>query len=350
MPALPIGTYKIVAELSGFTRVVRDGIRLGVGESATFDFTMKVATLQETVTVAGEAPLVETRQSDLGGRVQPSQIETLPLSGRNWLELVALVPGARGNPGQIGAGTSGGDASRYQMDGVSVTGQGTGGETQSYSHETIAEFQVLTNRFDAEHGRVTGAVINAVSKSGTNQFRGSALLRSVRRGELLHPSSVAIRRKAVRLHARRPDRAHFFAAYEYQKRNITATPNTGVAAFDVDVDAGIRRKLPSLRGDLQMTQNHRAFARVSAYYLNSQNNGVGGNTAQSAGSNEDFDNYDFSLGETWVVSSRMVHEVRAGVFYFYKQLNESAATSSVGWEPRSVITTSNHRASPTQAT
>ena len=135
---------------------------------------MKVASLEETLTVVGEAPLVDMKASDLGGRVQTSQIETLPLSGRNWLELVALVPGARGNPGQIGAGSSSGDASRYQMDGISVTGQGTG-ETQAYSHETIAEFQVLTNRFDAEYGRVTGAVINAVSKSGTNQLRGSAL-------------------------------------------------------------------------------------------------------------------------------------------------------------------------------
>jgi hypothetical protein len=107
--------------------------------------------------------------------VVPSQVEALPLNGRNWLELVSLVPGARGNPGQIGAGTAGNDASRYQMDGLSVTGQGTGGETQTYSHETVAEFQVVANRADAEYGRVTGAVINAVSKSGTNQLRGSAL-------------------------------------------------------------------------------------------------------------------------------------------------------------------------------
>ena len=175
MPALPLGTYNITVELSGFATMVREGYQLSVGQSAVVAFTLKLATLAETLTVTGELPLVATKQSDLGGRVATAQIESLPLSGRNWLELVSLVPGARGNPGSIGAGTSGGDASRYQMDGISVTGQGTGGETQTYSHETLAEFQVITNRFDAEYGRVTGAVINAVSKSGTNQIRGSAL-------------------------------------------------------------------------------------------------------------------------------------------------------------------------------
>jgi hypothetical protein len=125
MPALSIGSYVVRVELSGFATVVHEGLRLGVGESVVVNFTMKVAALAETLTVVGESPLVETRQSDLGSRVQQSQIETLPLSGRNWLELVGLVPGARGNPGQIGAGAAGGDASRYQMDGLSVTGQGT---------------------------------------------------------------------------------------------------------------------------------------------------------------------------------------------------------------------------------
>lgn len=332
MPALPIGTYVVKVELSGFATMLREGLRLGVGESVVVNFTMKVAALAETLTVVGESPLVETRQSDLAGRVSPSQVETLPLNGRNWLELVSLVPGARGNPGQIGAGAAGGDASRYQMDGLSVTGQGTGGETQTYSHETVAEFQVVTNRADAEYGRVTGAVINAVSKSGTNQLRGSALYYI--RNDVFDASNFFTGRvspfdeKQSGFTIGGPivkNRAHFFAAYEFQKRSITARPNTRIAEFDVDVDAPIRRKLPSGRADIQISNTHRLFARASLYYLNSQNNGVGGNTAVSGGSNEDFDTYDFALGETWVINSRMVHEIRGGLFYFFKNLNESAA-------------------------
>lgn len=332
IPALPIGTYDIKVELSGFATIVREGQRLAVGESAVVAFSMKLAALSETLTVVGESPLVATKQSDLGGRVQTGQIESLPLSGRNWLELVALVPGARGNPGAIGAGSSGGDASRYQMDGISVTGQGTGGETQSYSHETVAEFQVLTNRFDAEYGRVTGAVINAVSKSGTNQFHGSGLYFT--RNDVFDApnfftgvvspfdetqTGFTIGGPILK------NKAHFFAAYEFQRRNVTARPNTGVAMFDVDVDAGIRRKLPSARVDVQLNNNHRLFARTSVYYLNSQNQGVGGNTTISAGSNEDFDTYDVALGETWVIGNRLVNEIRGGVFYFYKNLKETEA-------------------------
>ena len=333
MPALPLGTYTITVELSGFAKVVREGYPLSVGQSAVVAFTMKLATLSETLTVTGESPLVQTKQSDLGGRVQTAQIEALPLSGRNWLELVSLVPGARGNPGAIGAGTSGGDASRYQMDGISVTGQGTGGETQSYSHETVAEFQVITNRFDAEYGRVTGAVINAVSKSGTNSLRGSALY--FHRNDIWDApnfftgqvapfdemqSGFTIGGPIVR------NRAHFFAAYEYQKRNVTARPNTGVAMFDHDVDAGIRRKLPSARADIQLSNNHRFFARGSIYFLNSQNNGVGGNTTSPPAAMKTSTPTTWRLARRgWSITGWSMN-CAAALFYFYKDLRESAET------------------------
>ena len=152
MPAMPLGTYKVTAELSGFSTMVRDGFRLGVGETVAVNFTMRVASLQESVTVSGTSPLVDNKKSELTGHVDPEQVQALPLNGRNFLDLVSMVPGARGNLGDIRAGSSGSDAARYQMDGLSVTGQGTGGETQSYSQEVVGEVQVLTNRYDAEMG------------------------------------------------------------------------------------------------------------------------------------------------------------------------------------------------------
>ena len=195
----------------------------------------------------------------------------------------------------------------------------------------MAEFQVVTNRADAEYGRVTGAVINAVSKSGTNQLRGSVLY-FVRNDRFDAPnffthvvapfdekqSGFTVGGPIVK------NRAHFFGAYEYQNRSVTARPNTGVPQFDVDADAGIKRKLPSARADIQLSNNHRMFARGSLFYNNSQNQTVGGNTAVSGGYAEDFDTYDFSFGETWVINSRMVHELRGGLFYFYKNLYESS--------------------------
>ena len=173
MPALPVGIYTVTAELSGFGSFSKEGVRLGVGESATLNFTLKLATMNENVTVSGEAPLIDTKKSDLSGHVEQRQVENLPLNGRNWLDLVSLVPGARGNPGAIQAGASGSDMAKYQVDGVDVSNQCCGGSNQGYSQENIEEFQVLTNRYDAEYGRVNGAVINAVTKSGSNAFRGT---------------------------------------------------------------------------------------------------------------------------------------------------------------------------------
>ena len=83
MPALPTGVYNIRAEITGFSTVLKEGIRLAVGEQATVNFTLKLASVQETITVAGESPLVDTKKSDLSGHVEQKQIENLPLNGRD---------------------------------------------------------------------------------------------------------------------------------------------------------------------------------------------------------------------------------------------------------------------------
>src|SRR5689334_16292299 len=173
MPALPIGLYKISAELTGFGTITKEGIRLAVGDSASLDFTLKVASVSETITVQGESAIVDTKKSELAGRVEQRQVEGLPVNGRDWLGLVSLVAGARGNPGDVRVGSSGSDMAKYQVDGVDVSNQCCGGSNQGYSMENIEEFKVETNRYDAEYGRVNGAVINAVTKSGNNIFRGT---------------------------------------------------------------------------------------------------------------------------------------------------------------------------------
>ena len=107
-----VGVYTIKAELVAFGAFTKEGVRLGVGESAILNFTLKLATVAESITVTGEAPLVDTKKSELSGRVEQKQVENLPLNGRNWLDLVALVPGARGNIGSIQVGASGSDHHR----------------------------------------------------------------------------------------------------------------------------------------------------------------------------------------------------------------------------------------------
>lgn len=320
MPALPVGRYRVQLELTGFNTIVQENLPLEVGQSAALTFTMKVATVQETVTVTGESPLIETQKSELAGRVTATQVEGLPLNGRNWLDLVALVPGARGNPGAIRAGFSGGDMAKYQVDGVDVSGQCCGGSNQGYSQENIQEFEVITNRFDAEYGRVAGIVVNAVTKSGTNRLRatGFGFLRDSDLGDArnfftnrvqpFHESQMGANGGGPL----KKDRVHFFTSYEYQTRDATARPNTGIAQFDVSVNSGTTRHYTTGRVDAQMSASHRVFARVSKYNWESLNGGVSGRTTVSGGTSRPSKNTDLSLGDTWVISNRMVHEIRAG--------------------------------------
>src|SRR6266511_2308659 len=328
MPALQVGRYRLQLELTGFNTIVQDNLPLEVGQSAVLTFTMKVATLQETITVAGESPLVETQKSDLAGRVTATQVESLPLNGRNWLDLVALVPGARGNPGTIRAGFGGSDMAKYQVDGVDVSGQCCGGANQGYSQENIQEFEVITNRYDAEYSRAAGVVINAVTKSGSNQIRGTAF--AFLRDSDLGDAPNFFTHKVETFHEKqmgangggpiRRDRAFYFASYEYQHRDLKAIPRTGFAAFDVPVDNGITRHYTTGRVDAQINNAHRLFARSSIYNWEQINVGVGERSALSNGYSRPSKNRDLSIGETWVVSSRMVHEIRAGFSAIDNQL------------------------------
>jgi len=320
MPALPVGIYTVRAELSGFGTFSKEGVRLGVGESAMLNFTLKLATMNENVTVSGEAPLIDTKKSDLSGHVEQRQVENLPLNGRNWLDLVSLVPGARGNPGAIQAGASGSDMAKYQVDGVDVSNQCCGGSNQGYSQENIEEFQVLTNRYDAEYGRVNGAVINAVTKSGSNAFRGTGFgyFRNDGFGDAANffTGQVApFDQKQTGVNGGGPilkNRAFYFGSFEYNKLSATAHPNTGFSQFDVDAPNDTTKYYTTLRADWQLNTQHRLFARTSIYNTNQLNNAVGGTTTLSGGYSSPSKNNDLSLGDTWVISSRAVNEIRAG--------------------------------------
>lgn len=328
MSAMPLGRYKVQAELAGFGTMIQDNFRLEVGQSAVLTFALKLATVEETVTVTGESPLVDTRSSELASRVTAGQVQDLPLNGRNWLDLVALVPGARGNPGTVRAGFAGGDMAKYQVDGVDVSGTCCGGSNQGYSQENIQEFEVITNRYDAEYGRAAGVVINAVTKSGTNQFRGSgfSFLRDSDLGDAKNFFTNTVQpfhEKQMGLNGGGPikrDRAFLFASYEYQSRAVTAIPKTGFAAFDVPASNDISRHYTSGRVDLALGQAHRVFVRSSKYNWEQINVGVQERNVLSNGYSRPSKNTDLSIGDTWVISNQLVHEIRAGFSKIDNQL------------------------------
>jgi len=173
---MPPGKYTVQAELSGFQTVMFKDIELLVGQNATVAFTLKLASVTETLTVIGETPLVDTTSSQVAGNVDRRQMEQLPLQGRNWMELSKLVKGVTANDvgNSIGTGAMD-DLWQLNLDGQQITQKvaGSGFGQPKFSRESIAEFQIVTNMFDITQGRSAGMEIQAISKSGTNALSGS---------------------------------------------------------------------------------------------------------------------------------------------------------------------------------
>ncbi|HWS53658.1 MAG TPA: TonB-dependent receptor [Pyrinomonadaceae bacterium] len=189
---LPPGEYELRVEARGFApRVSKVPAVLQVGQSVTIDAQLEVGMANEVIDLVGETPLVDTATSKVDGVIEGREIEGLPLNGRNFLELALLAPGNAPAPnfdptksntvvvssaGQLGRGGS------VTVDGADANDDVVGGAVQNISQDAVQEFQVATGGFDARLGRTASAVVNIVTKSGTNDFHGSlfALFRDAR--------------------------------------------------------------------------------------------------------------------------------------------------------------------------
>jgi len=168
------GAYKLQAELSGFAPTILPRLELLVGQNANVTITLKLATVQENVTVTGETPLVDTRSSQVSANVDRRQMEELPLQGRNWIELSLLAKGVTGNSADNTPGVRERDFN-LSLDGEQIIQnrvQTSIGQPK-FSREAIAEFQLVTNLFDVTQGRSTGVQVQAVTRAGTNRTSGA---------------------------------------------------------------------------------------------------------------------------------------------------------------------------------
>ena len=184
------GRYKVVAQLTGFRTAERSGLILQVGTTMTINLTLAVGGVEETITVTGQSPLVDTTSARVGGNIGTSELSELPAMNRNYFNAVALLPGVQFTPStQMGNDTIIAAGQTSQNNNVSVDGGynaddalGTSAGAQTrVPIEAIQEFQVLTGMYDAEFGRAGGAILNAVSKAGTNQFKGVVFLSAASR-------------------------------------------------------------------------------------------------------------------------------------------------------------------------
>src|SRR3984893_3062609 len=180
---LPPGSYEVKVQAKGFSvRISSSPILLQVGQSKTVDVSLAVGGTSETVDLVGEIPLIDANTSAVAGVIDQREIQSLPLNGRNFLELALLVPGNSPAPnfdptktntvvissaGQLGRGGN------VTVDGADNNDDVVGGAVQNISQEAVQEFQIATNRFSAQLGRSGASVINIVTKSGSSEYHGS---------------------------------------------------------------------------------------------------------------------------------------------------------------------------------
>ena len=219
-PLDPKGRWSLTAELAGFRSERQEGLTFTANTEPRIDFRLDLGGVEETITVSAQAPVVETRTSDLKQSVGDEQVANLPNNGRDFLSFVELSGSAvrvGGGSGNISINGQGIRSADFVSDGTSITGReirtlnGEFGGGNGLSLDTIEEVQVISNGFKAEVGRTGAGTVNIITKSGTNDFRGSVYTyqkpSAFVANESHHRQRELRRPPAVRSDFRRTDRA-----------------------------------------------------------------------------------------------------------------------------------------------
>jgi hypothetical protein len=179
---LPAGEYAVTAELTGFKSARHDQVLLEIGQNRALDMKLEVGRVEETVTVEGTTQYLDTTSASIGTVIQSTQLKSLPLAGRHWAGLMLLAPGAinTGDGTHLSTRFVGRarDDNNWTFDGIDATGVKDPRQDSAarliISTESIAEFRVGSTLYSAESGAAAGGQVQLISKTGTNQFRGSA--------------------------------------------------------------------------------------------------------------------------------------------------------------------------------
>jgi Carboxypeptidase regulatory-like domain/TonB dependent receptor-like, beta-barrel len=335
LAALPVGNYDVTAELTGMTTVASKDIVVNVSQTVNLDFSMKVASLSETINVTGATPLIETNASSVGGIVDPKRIESIPLNGRQFANLAATIPGVglafhtdptkstQYSP-QINGGN--GRNVNYQIDGGDNNDDTVGGLLQQFPLEAIQEFNFQTQRFKAEYGRSNGGVLNVVTKSGTNNLSGSFFeffrdksMNSVSETEKL--AVLGTTNEAKKGDYRRnqyggsfggpiaKDKAHFFAAYERTQQDTTQTVDTLGLFPDKNGVFAVPYRENLFTGKVTSNLNAQQYLSVRyGYNDNSQPYGAGPKTTfDNWGDSENKFN-SINVNHNWVLGGAKLNE------------------------------------------
>ena len=331
------GVFTITAQLPGFATFERTDFAIGVGRTLDLDIVMQIGALEETITVSGEAPLVDLTSAEVGGTVSTRELTDLPTGNRSAFAAVALLPGVQflpssslGNDTMIVNGQTR-NSNSMGIDGATnnddISGSGAGGQVR-VPLESVSEFQVLTNQFDAEFGRARGAIVNSITKQGTNQFNGAAF--SYFTSDAMTAEDYFVRNsdtleKPVTNKAEWGgtlggplvrDKAHFFFSLERQVVNPSRSRDYGVRPdLSFTLSEQWRAWNYLIRVDHQVDGNN-SWAFRWLRELAPQYNLVGGRSATLNTIQDETDDDQIFVGTyTSVVSNNQVNTVRVARTY-----------------------------------
>jgi len=332
------GRYELAAELSGFsTSEIRD-ITITIGLELRRDLTMALLGVQETVSVTGAPPIIETASTAVAAVVTAEQIDALPLANRQPINLALLLPGTsmdtttvRRSQASVGAGGSSNVNNMYYLDGGFNMAPLIGQQALEVPQSAIREFRVNINQSSAQYGAVGGVLLTA-TKSGTNRFSGEAFeffrdkrlnaldtLQQARHDEFGDPKPE-YRRNSYGVSLGGPiikDRLHFFFAFARSTEPKTETVNTGqpqfYSALEGNVPSSYERRSYFARGDFQVNARQNVFARYAWDEELTFCDACGGSTAAFSGTDVHSTRDSWFMSHTWVVSPRILNEIRSQI-------------------------------------
>jgi outer membrane receptor for ferrienterochelin and colicin len=295
-PLLQVGNYQITVTAPGFATTINRGYTLTLGQTLAANIPLTLAGVQETVTITGEAPLVETSRTEASTLVNATAVRNLPLDGRRFLDLAFLTPGVsqESERNQLSFAGARGINSNINIDGADFNqpffgGQRGGERTNSayvVSQEAIREFQVVRGGFAPEFGRSTGGIVNVITKSGTNEYHGGGFYylrhREFAPRTVFGDDSAPTRQQfgGTLGGPLRTDKTFFFTAYDQQAEKqalIVRFNSTAGLPADLAARQGVFESTNTVNTylvkiDHQLTEN----TQLTGRYNYSRNNALNG--------------------------------------------------------------------------
>jgi len=366
-PYLQVGSYKLTIAAEGFSPLTKE-LTVTVGQTLDLPITLEVAGVSAQVNIANDVPTIETVRTQLTETIRPVEINSLPLNGRNYLELALLVPAV--SPTNTGSNQRFAETSAIPGQGISIAGQrnlynsfvvdGLSANDDAadltgtyYSQEVINQFQVITSGGIAEFGRASAGVVNIVTKSGTNDWRGD--IYGFARNQRFDARNPLAPTKDLLTQAQyggtiggpiNKNRTFFFANFEQTRRNYSAVITIAPAAVTTINNrlSAIGYKGPRVstgvvpanfdttnffgRIDHKLNDRNELSARYSLYHITAANSRtLGGLNAVSRGSGLDDTDQTVEASNITTINSRTLNEAR---FQFTHSRLDAPINDTVG--------------------